>query len=503
MLFRFLLSSVVVGGGLIVSNVKQTPVVESITPADVRVEVAMKKNFGEIACDFSLADPETVRALAREAYVWGWPLVYVNHCRAQIDRVPFAAKSGGMPVAPPNQLCMLTDYISPKQKSVACSNQDVVYGFGVLDLAEQPVVLQVPDFGTRYWVFQLGDHRTDGFADVGAMYGTAPGMYLVVGPEWNGVIPAGIRGVFRCPTRLGYVLPRVYLADDAADRLAVQPLLNQIMAYPLSRYDGNMQITDWKKIRWLPQLAAKGGRVNRFVKPETFFESLAEALEIVPPLPGEEPFYACLTELLAAAKRDPQLMNLLVETARATEDEVVAPMFDFRNVGIRLPHHWTTVNNGAAFGTDYLTRTAVARSNIFVNRNHETKYFYQDLDAAGERLDGTKTYQITFPAGSLPPTSGFWSLTLYDENHTLNENEAGRYSVGTKSGDLRTNDDGSLTITVQAEAPSAFERANWLPSPAGKFSLYIRAYGPKAEILTGAWTPPPVTAFAQTIEVGG
>jgi hypothetical protein len=319
---------------------------------------------------------------------------------------------------------------------------------------------------------------------------------LIVGPEWNDKIPAGIRGVFRCPTRLGYVLPRVYLSNDAADREAVQPLLNQIMAYPLTHFDGNMKTTDWKKVRWLPPLGKNGGRENRFVKTETFFESLSEVLEILPPLAGEEPLYACLNELLAAAAADPQLMTLMVETIRATEDEIAATMFDFQNLGVRLPHHWTTVNNGAAFGSDYLTRTAVARSNIFVNRNHETKYFYQDLDAAGERLDGAKSYRVTFPAGSLPPTSGFWSLTLYNENHALHENEVGRYSVGTKSRDLRLNADGSLTIVVQATAPSADEQTNWLPAPTGKFSLYIRAYGPKAEVLSGAWTPPPVTALA-------
>jgi hypothetical protein len=50
------------------------------------------------------------------------------------------------------------------------------------------------------------------------------------------------------------------------------------------------------------------------------------------------------------------------------------------------PHHSSTISNEAAFGTDYFTRTAVAKSNIFVNAPIETKYFYQDLDASGARL---------------------------------------------------------------------------------------------------------------------
>jgi hypothetical protein len=47
---------------------------------------------------------------------------------------------------------------------------------------------------------------------------------------------------------------------------------------------------------------------------------------------------------------------------------VVAPLLQFRNWGIQLAHHWTTQTNGAAFGTDYFTRTAVAKSNILVNK---------------------------------------------------------------------------------------------------------------------------------------
>ena len=57
-----------------------------------------------------------------------------------------------------------------------------------------------------------------------------------------------------------------------------------------------------------------------------------------------------------------------------------------RLVGQQLPHHWSTISNEADFGTDYFTRTTVAKSNIFVNAPKETKYFYQDFDANGGRL---------------------------------------------------------------------------------------------------------------------
>jgi hypothetical protein len=48
------------------------------------------------------------------------------------------------------------------------------------------------------------------------------------------------------------------------------------------------------------------------------------------------------------------------------------------------------LKNGAAFGADYLTRSAAAKANIFVNMPRETSYFYQDLDSDSERLSGSR-----------------------------------------------------------------------------------------------------------------
>ena len=120
-------------------------------------------------------------------------------------------------------------------------------------------------------------------------------------------------------------------------------------------------------------------------------------------------------------------------------------MFQFRAWGQQLPHHWSTISNEAAFGTDYFTRTAVAKSNILVNAPNETKYFYQDLDGAGARLNGRNRYTVTFPKGLTPPVNGFWSLTLYNQHHFFAPNAIGRYSIGTKNKDLKYDADGSLT----------------------------------------------------------
>jgi hypothetical protein len=99
---------------------------------------------------------------------------------------------------------------------------------------------------------------------------------------------------------------------------------------------------------------------------------------------------------------------------------------------------------------------------------------------------------VTFTKNQTPPVRGFWSLTLYNQYHFFEPNEIKRYSVGTKNKTLKYNPDGSLTIYVQADAPTdAVQRANWLPAPKdADFSLFMRSYWPKAEITGGSWTPP-------------
>jgi hypothetical protein len=433
------------------------------------------------------------KLVARDAYFWAWPLVNVYNRRLAFSQVKEAAISGPLVVAPPNHVAMLTDYILPEERAVACPNQDVVYGLGSLALDLSPVVIQVPDFGDRFWVYQLVDLRTDSFVQLGKMYATTPGFYLLVGPDWQGEVPKGITKVFRSPTNTGFVAPRVFQDDTPEDKQAVQGVLQQIMMYPLSEFDGTMKSTDWHK---LPKLesTSSGEEETKWVVPEKFVDQLPAVLADAPPLPGEEARYAQVLAVLEAAKTDPQLKQAMTDAAIEADAQLVKPLFEFRNYGLQLPHHWSTIINEAAFGTDYFTRTAVAKSNIFVNSPNETKYFYQDLDESGARLEGANRYTVTFAKDQTPPVNGFWSLTLYNQHHFFAPNELKRYSLGTKNKDLKYAADGSLTIYVQADSPGADKESNWLPAPKeGGFSLYVRSYWPKVAVTDGSWTPPPVS----------
>ena len=99
---------------------------------------------------------------------------------------------------------------------------------------------------------------------------------------------------------------------------------------------------------------------------------------------------------------------------------------------------------------------------------------------------------MTFAKDQTPPVNGFWSLTLYNEHHFFHPNPLKRYSLGTKNKGLQSSADGSLTLYAGAKSPGKEKESNWLPAPETPFSLYIRAYWPKPEIIAGSWTPPKV-----------
>jgi len=440
--------------------------------------------------------PDYARTIAQFAYVWGWPLINMLNRNAAITKAPYPGHLNGvLPAAPRGQIAMLADYIEPSETFVTCPNQDVVYGLGFFSLDEEPVVIQVPDFGSRFWVYALYDARTDQFGHVGKPYGTKPGFYLLAGPNWHGDKPAGITEIVRCPTALANAIPRVFQDDTPEDKRAIQSVINQVVAYPLKDFTGKMKTIEWAKVRDIQGPKSSGGE-TKWVVPEKFFDQFGTALDTVPPLPGEQALYGQFRLMMDCAAKDPALKRVLVDTAIDTDKKVIQPFFLWKHNGRPAGNGWNRSTNNAQFGLDYFDRTGTAKSNMFDNRPNETQYIYTDADGSGAQLTGGSNYEITFPADQEPPVNGFWSLTLYNDKHLFNPNPLKRYSLGTKNKNLKRGNDGSLTLYIGAKSPGADKETNWLPAPNGPFSLYIRAYWGKSGITDGSWKPPVIRKVA-------
>ena len=267
-----------------------TTTTQAETPAQIQVSIPTTP--AEVPGPFpgDIMTKDYVQMVGRMAYVWGYPMVNAHNRRVAFSEAPEPMLLGGiLPFAPVGHNAMLTDYIDPAERFIVCPNQDVVYGAGFTALDKEPVVIQVPDFGDRFYVFALYDQRTDEIAQIGKQYGTKPGFYLIVGLNWKGEVPAGINAVVHSSTDLVFFVPRIFKDSTPEDTAAVQPLLRQVMMYPLSEFDGKMKTMDWSKLPHVPMPKEQNSKGETgWVKPDIYFEQLPVVMKEVPPLPGEE-----------------------------------------------------------------------------------------------------------------------------------------------------------------------------------------------------------------------
>lgn len=151
---------------------------------------------------------------------------------------------------------------------------------------------------------------------------------------------------------------------------------------------------------------------------------------------------------------------------------------------------WRSIRVAGRPENGVLLRAATAKALPLVNVVEEAAYWTASTDGAGRRLDGRNDYVLTFPAGQLPPNDAFWSLTATDPVGYLASGTARPARIDDRSG-LVANADGSIDVLLRRTAPEGRER-NWLPTPAGRFALTLRAYLPGQAVLDGDYRVPPV-----------
>lgn len=138
-----------------------------------------------------------------------------------------------------------------------------------------------------------------------------------------------------------------------------------------------------------------------------------------------------------------------------------------------------------------MTRAVIARAGLWGNHGYEANYDFAWLDANGDALVGSHTYELTFSPP--PPAKAFWSLTMYDTpDFYLVDNPIERYSIGDRTPGLQYGPDGAVTIYLQTDSPGPERASNWLPTPAGAFRPILRTYEPGAAILDGSYQLPDV-----------
>ena len=122
-------------------------------------------------------------------------------------------RNSGQFKAPFNEINNLHHVATPADTAVITPNSDTPYSILWLDLRAEPMVISVPMIEKdRYYAVQLIDGNTYNFGYIGTRAtGTEAGDYLVVGPDWKGGTPTGIKKVFQSTTPFTLALFRTQL----------------------------------------------------------------------------------------------------------------------------------------------------------------------------------------------------------------------------------------------------------------------------------------------------
>jgi hypothetical protein len=434
--------------------------------------------------------PAEARAIAKEAYIYGFPMV--DNYRIQhaywVDRANPEYK------APFNQLWNSTRLFSPADKAIQTPNSDTLYSFIGADLRSEPLVLTVPAIEKeRYFSVQLIDYYTFNFDYIGTRTtGNGGGSFLLAGPGWKGETPKGIDKVFRSETELVFPAYRTQLFNPG-DIDNVRKVQAGYKVQPLSAFLG--------------QPASAAAAAIDFIKPLTpaqqrnspeFFSILNFVLQFCPTVPSETDLVARFARIGVGAGKTFDVSKLSPELKTAIDQGMADAWVDF--AGLKKEFDEGKVVAGDVFGTrqylknNYLYRMAAAVLGIYGNSKQEAMYPAYYVDATKQKLDGANRYTLRFAPGQLPPVNAFWSLTMYEEPASLLvANPLNRYLINSPMlPQLHKDADGGLTLIVQNESPGKDKEANWLPAPKGPFSTIMRLYWPKDEATEGKWKQPPL-----------
>jgi len=144
--------------------------------------------------------PAEARAIAKEAYIYGYPMVdgYRVQYNFSVDRQSPAFK------APWNQIYSAANVFTPADRTIVSPNSDTPYSMVGMDLRTEPLVLTVPVMEKeRYFSLQLIDLYTFNFDYIGSrVTGNGGGSFLIAGPSWKGKTPKGVKKVIRAETDL-------------------------------------------------------------------------------------------------------------------------------------------------------------------------------------------------------------------------------------------------------------------------------------------------------------
>lgn len=454
-----------------------------------------------IGCSQKAAEltPEQAQKIAKEAYIYGFPLVmnYKTLYAYTLDKNSIEFKGEFN-----TKSCEARVY-TPNDKAIVTPNSDTPYCMFWSNISHEPVVFSVPEIeAERYYSFQLIDLFTHNFAYIGSLStGNKAGKYLIAPSNWEGDKPEGIIDVIRCESDFFLTIVRTQLMNNA-DIKNVEAIQDQYQIQLLSDYLGEESTQVVGEKDW--PIWNEGDQFT-----EASFKYIDVVLNLTEKIASEIPLREQFAKLDIGTSKpfnfehfDEEIQNAIkagVKEGFAEIEEFIKqhgsdPLGSTKMFGTRSFLNQSASEN-YELETMFILRAVVAHMGLYGNSAAEATYPTYLVDVEGNPLNAAENnYTITFEKNELPPVKAFWSFTMYDgKTQLLIDNPLDRYLLNSPMmDDFVMNDDGSLILYIQKNSPGKELESNWLPAPDGPFYAVMRLYGPKEEALKGEWINPPM-----------
>jgi hypothetical protein len=415
-----------------------------------------------------------------------------------------------------NRLSWYRKPIAATDRFATTPNATTLYGTAILDLAKEPVVVTVPEIRDHYWSIQFADNYARWWPMIVGSQFNAPGPLkrLLIGPNWNGKMPAGFVGaeIAQSPSDFCAVTARVALTDDTAEELKlVNSIQDGITLMSLSAWEAGGR----KPVRAEDVPVVKGAypgyagmetvREPGKLKGTDFLRWVSLVLND-PTFTKQEDGYHERNAFLrferlglkAGAAFDPSKLppEVVAAVEAGIEEGRKEAAQAFASTG-RDMKGWRLASDLGYKDTDWTARAGNGLIAVLApvpSGSHTGALGFKD--SAGQPLSGENRYTITFDLNDMPPVTEFWEMPLYDHEGYFVDNPINRYSINSymlKRGKLHAVDD-KLVVYVQNEEPKDVDqRKNWLPAPkTGAFQFAARFYGPGTPLIDGSYNMPGV-----------
>jgi hypothetical protein len=415
------------------------------------------------------------------------------------------------------------------------ANCDTLYFISFLDLSNGPMVVELPALGPPTGILGgVDDMWFNWVTDMGlpGRDRGAGGRYLIVGPDYDGPLPDDGYFVSHCRTTRAWWFARAFKVDnDPAP--AVEVIRNGLKIYPYQPGGVGSPVSSY-----LSGAGPFGPSTEP--APTRFVDAVHKPFNTIPPV--DDSYWDLINEVVQAepvGAGNPEILGLLASVGivkgkpfapdtrmrKILSDAVKVGNATARTVALdpREVEGWASYPGSAWFtmmweGYEFLTppplitangveqspsdgaRKLNARIAFFYAYTGVTpamcmrltgigsQYVFATRDSHGDYLDGARSYRMTLPPDI--PQSRFWSVMLYDrQTRSMLQTDQAMPDLGSQSGTVQTNPDGSTDVYFGPTAPQGKE-SNWLQTnPEKGWFPILRLYNPLQSFFDKTWRP--------------